>query len=49
MQQLSPEDEKNIRNYVEEFEQQGNASNVYHLRMLLNEIDRLREQCQIKN
>jgi Ni,Fe-hydrogenase III large subunit len=41
---LDPKDLQDIRNYVEEFERQGNDSRVRHLRLLINEIDRLQEE-----
>jgi hypothetical protein len=38
---IDPKDYQDIKAYVEEFEQQGNGSRVHHLRLLINEIERL--------
>ena len=40
-QPIDPKDFEDIKAYVEEAEQNGNASRVYHLRQLLNEVKRL--------
>jgi hypothetical protein len=41
---LSIEDYVNIKAYVEESEKNGNSTRVRHLRLLLDEIDRLDEK-----
>ena len=38
---IDPKDLKDIKAYVEEFERNGQATNVHHLRQLIDEVERL--------
>lgn len=44
---IDPKDYQDIKAYVEEFERQGNDSRVHHLRLLIDEVDRLTEELKL--